>query len=373
MRQGAEISAMAAQRFARGAAVLRGLLLAALLTAPARADVVIAVAGPTAGREAERAESLMAAVRAVAAEINANGGVNGEPLAVDAADDGCVRGKAETTAGELAARKVALVLGHPCAPAALAAAAVYGKAPTLFIATATRHPALTKKRAGPTIFRIAGRDDRQGETAGRLLARANPKQRVAVVHDRSRYGRELAEAAVAAFKRERGGEPITAKIIGGDLDYKRTIAKVKDAQIVFFAGFPLEGGLIYSGLRDAGSQAEFIGSDSLATQEFATTFGARAKGVRVLVSASAAPGLDAVASVAAEDAARARAAVQVFAAAARRAESNDAVKVAAALAGGTFATVLGPIAFSDDGDARIPSFQLVEWQGEAWGPVSAAP
>ncbi|MFN0219904.1 MAG: branched-chain amino acid ABC transporter substrate-binding protein [Hyphomicrobium sp.] len=380
MGQGAKNIVSLTRLRPRGAVMLAALAIGGAMVDPARADLVIAVAGPVEGRDADRAATILTAVRDAAAILNAAGGANGETFAVESVDDGCARGKAADVAGELATRKVALVLGHPCTPAALAAADVYGKASILFIATATRHPALTAKRAGPTIFRIVGRDDRQGELAGRILARAAPKQRVAVVHDRSQYGRRLAEAAAAAFKRERGADPITATIIGGDLDYKRTVSKVKDAQIVFFAGFPLEGGLIYSGLRDAGSKAEFIGSDSLATEEFSMTFGERAKGVRVLVSSSAAAGLAAPAESssrddadAAQEAARARAAIEVFAAAARKAESNDPAKVAAALAAGTFVTALGPIGFTSEGDARIPSFQLVEWQGKAWGPASEAP
>ena len=275
---------------------------------------------------------------------------------------------------------MALVLGHACASAALAAADVYGKSSVLFIATVTRHPALTAKRAGPTIFRLSGRDDRQGELAGRLLARVHDGVRVAIIHDRTRYGSELATSAAAAFKRERGSEPIMATIIGGHKDYKLTIAKVKNAAIVFFAGFPLEGGLIYAGLRDSGSTAEFIGSDSLATQEFATTFGARAKGVRVLVSSAAAASLSNMADEpgfayadTVDDAARIGAAIEAFAAAARRASSNEAEKIAAALASGAFTTVLGPISFSESGDALIPSYQLVEWQGDGWGPAAEAP
>lgn len=356
--------------------------LAIAMPAPARADQLVIVAGPSDGREALRTETLANAAAEAIAAINAAGGVNGEHLTLQRVDDGCERVKAAAAASEVAARKPALILGHPCAPAALAAADVYGKAEMLFIATATRAPALTAKRAGPTIFRLAGRDDAQGETAGRLLARAAPGAAVAIVHDRSRYGRDLADGAAAAYKRERGAPPITATIIGGDKDYRLTIAKVKNAAIVFFAGFPLEGGLVYKSLRAAGSQAEFIGADSFATDEFATTFGTDAKGVRALVSSAAWPGLVPQPGASgptradadpAFEGLRIKAAVAVFAAAAAKAESNEPAKVAGELARGVFTSPLGPVSFSAEGDARIPSYQLVEWRGDEWSPPSAAP
>lgn len=342
--------------------------IGAACAAPARADLLIAVAGPLVGREADRTAGMFEAANKAAAALNAAGGVNGEALTVERVDDGCARQTAAAAAEKLIARKSALVLGHPCAPAALAAAAVYGKSATLYIATETRHPSLTENRAGPTIFRLAGRDDRQGEMAGRLLARAGADEAVAIVHDRTQYARALAEQSMAAFKRDRAATPITATIIGGDLDYKRTVAKIKNASIIFFAGFPLEGGLIYSALREAGSTAQFIGSDSLATEEFATTFGAAAKGVRVLASSAARPGVQALSRHRdeTEEAARVRASIEAYAAAAKVAQSNAPDKIATALGNGAFATSLGPISFAANGDALVPSYQLVEWLGDAW-------
>jgi branched-chain amino acid transport system substrate-binding protein len=360
-------------RNSRGRAAA-ALIAAALAVAaePVSAELLIAVAGPSQGRETDRAARLLEAARAAAAAANSAGGVNGESLVVEHFDDGCARDSATAAAESIVARKPALVLGHPCTAAALAAAEVYGRATALFVATATRHPALTDKRAGPTIFRLSGRDDRQGEVAARLLSRAAADEAVAVVHDRTRYARELAESAVAALKRERGVSPITATIIGGDLDYKRTVAKIKGAAIIFFAGFPLEGGLIYSALREVGSTAEFIGSDTLATEEFSTTFAASAKGVRVLASAAAPPDLSNVADETG-DALRTRAAVESFMAAAKAAQSSDPARIAAALAGGAYVTSFGPISFSAGGDANIPSFQLVEWRGDAWRGAMDAP
>ncbi len=150
---------------------------------PASAEIAIAIAGPATGREAPRAAAALAGARRAAANINAKGGINGEQIAVIAADDGCDAARAGALAAELSQQKVALVLGHPCTAAALAAAKVYGEKNVLFIATSTRHKALTTPRAGATIFRLAGRDDKQGEEAGRYLADAFKGKSIAAVHD----------------------------------------------------------------------------------------------------------------------------------------------------------------------------------------------
>jgi ABC-type branched-subunit amino acid transport system substrate-binding protein len=186
-------------------------------------------------------------------------------------DDGCDAAKAETVAKEIVAEKFDLVLGHPCPKAALAAAKVYGAAGIAYIATETRHPDLTAKRAGPSIFRLSGRDDAQGLDAARYLAAARGGKPIAIVHDRTQYAKAIAEQAAAALK-EKKIETVTATIVAGDKEYGKLVAKIKDAGAVFFAGFPLEAGFILQELRAAGSNAPFLATESVGTDEFVATF-----------------------------------------------------------------------------------------------------
>ena len=74
------------------------------------------------------------------------------------------------------------------------------------------HPQLTAKRAGPTIFRLAGRDDRQGVAAAHLIARDFKGQKVALVQDRTLYARSIFDQAMAELKDRNFPEPITAAI-----------------------------------------------------------------------------------------------------------------------------------------------------------------
>jgi branched-chain amino acid transport system substrate-binding protein len=57
--------------------------------------------------------------------------------------------------------------------------------------TAT-NPKLTEQGL-PTVFRMVGRDDRQGEEAASMIARRWPGARIAVLDDDSVYGKGLAE------------------------------------------------------------------------------------------------------------------------------------------------------------------------------------
>lgn len=351
-------------------------VLGCSLTCPsAHADgaIVIAVAGPASDRGASDTERIFAEARRAVDRINGAGGLIGRQVELVRADDGCDRAKAEGVARDLATKGVVLVLGHPCTNPALAAAVIYGQENILFIATETRHPSLTRKRAGATIFRLSGRDDQQGQAAGRILARAARDGPVAIIHDRTAYARALADAAEATVKAASGAAPITATIVGGDKDYPLVIKKVRQARAIFFAGFPMEAGFLFTALRGAGSDATFLGSDSLATTEFATTFAADAKGLRVLVApnaldAVAAQSADGVPSPNTDGASATAAAIEMVATAVTETHAVDGATLARALSSKPYATRLGPVHFNASGDCDLSGFDVLEWTGSAWAP-----
>jgi ABC-type branched-subunit amino acid transport system substrate-binding protein len=140
------------------------------------AEIVIPVAGPAVGQQAARVEAMRTGARKAADAFNAASGIKGERVRVECADDGCDAATAKALAEDLARTKVDLVLGHPCGAAGVAAAAVYGAAGTLFIATASRHASARRPPSAATVFTLAGRDDYQGVEAAEFLA-ANFKGR----------------------------------------------------------------------------------------------------------------------------------------------------------------------------------------------------
>jgi branched-chain amino acid transport system substrate-binding protein len=351
---------------------------APLSTSSARAgDLVIAVAGPSSGYNSALTGEIVSAAHEAAEKLNAAGGVNGETVKVEAIDDGCDAAKASEVANQLSARNVALVLGHPCTGAAMAAAKVYAAQSRLYIATASRYPGLTAPRLGETIFRLAGRDDRQGADAARHLMAAARGKPIAIVHDRTLYARTIAEAAAASLAKTSAASLITATLISGDKDYPLVTAKIKSAAAIFFAGYPLEAGLLIRQLRASGSTADVLLSDSNATPEFASTFGDVAKGVRVLLPRFARAPETAGKTANERDIAAQReltdTAISAFTTAAIGVKSNDAKAVSAALHSRALATPLGPLTFDASGDAARASFDVYTWMGSEWQADTQTP
>jgi len=208
-----------------------GVLLGAALALealPASAETVI-VAGPATGRLAATLPAMVSGARKAAA---------GAPIEIIDADDGCDAARAAGAARVIAAGRPALVIGHPCPGAAIAAARVYADAGVLFIALGVRHPALTDQRAGPTIFRLAGREDRQGRAAADALIALAPSGRIAIVQDRTAYARGLTAAITAALGERRITPPAVVPIVAGRRDYDAEVARLRASppDAVFFAG-----------------------------------------------------------------------------------------------------------------------------------------
>lgn len=345
--------------------------------------------GPAQGPQAAKTNAIEEGVRTAAAVLadptslaslgDAVGRSAPGTFEVTVKDDGCDAAKAEAVAKEIVAENFDLVLGHPCPKAALAAAKVYGAAGVTFIATETRHPDLTAKRAGPSIFRLCGRDDAQGLDAARSLLEGRRFKTIAVVHDRTLYAKTIAEQAEAALKAAKQ-EVVTATIIAGDKDYTKLIAKIKDAGAVFFAGFPMEAGFILQQLRAAGSTAVFLATETVATAEFTSTFPDLAKDVIALVPVSNLPfEPDRVTAVSATTAVRVynRARVATMGPFRDKAMERAAINaVIASLPAVKFDGLLfvdrltivplHEIAFDAAGNASLPSFALSRWREGKW-------
>lgn len=311
----------------------------------------IVVAGPATGRHAETLPAMMAGARRGAA---------GSELSIDEVDDGCDAARAAGAAREIVSNKPDLVIGHPCPAAAIAASRVYADAGVVFIALGVRHPELTDKRAGPTIFRLAGRDDLQGAAAASDLMAMAPSGRIAIVQDRTAYARGLTAAVTAAIAAAKGMPPVVVPIVAGRRDYDGELAKLSGLppDVIFFAGYPSEAAVVLRSLRKARLGAAVIASDANATDDFAKAAEGSLSQVKVMVRGAGSGGLD-------------------------PGDLDDAAERAVAIwraarGSGDPATIMNgdgsgrASPFDAKGDARVPSFVAVPLVAGRWSKSANA-
>ena len=341
------------------------LLILAVLIAevgPAGAAEAIVAAGlPLSGPQQTVGAAMRDALAEAVAALNAKGGVLGARLSLAVEDDGCSQASGLAAATKLAEARPAVVIGHSCSSAAIAAAPVYAAAGLILISPGARHPALTTRRAGPTIFRLAGRDDLQGEAAASWLVKEAPEGAIAIVHDRTAYARAAAKDTLDALAAAGRSGVTVIPITAGGKDYTALAAKLAElgTKALFFAGYPTEAGLIVAALDRTAPGIPVLGSDSIATPEFAAGFDPRASPVYALMPADGGAADPLIA--------RTRAALEAWALAAEAAGTLEAGRVADALARLDAPTAaLGPVSFSENGDARLASYAIAVRTRDGW-------
>jgi branched-chain amino acid transport system substrate-binding protein len=348
-------------------------LAALLLTAqPVLADILIGAAGPFSGPNAALGEQLKRGVQMAVDDINATGGLRGERLAVQFADDGCDPRKAVDVATGFVSAGVKAVIGHYCSGSSIPASKVYQKAGIVQISPASTHPKFTDE-GGWNVLRIAPRDDAQGDAAAALVLAKFPGERIAILSDQSPAATALAARFRAALTAKGTAPVIDDTYKPGSKDYSALAERLRTAgaDVVYLAGSYVEGGLIARELRDVGSSARIISGDQLVTDDFWNV--AKEAGDGTLMTFA----YDARKFPAARSAVEkfrqaefnpegftlyAYAAVQAWVHAAEGTGGTDSAKIAEWLrAGNRVNTVTGEVRFDSRGDLTDPRFAWFKW------------
>ena len=373
------------KRFIRPA-VLATILTVALAFGAGIANaqnIPIAVVGPITGSNAALGEQMTRGAKMAVADINAKGGVLGKKLDLILADDACDPKQAVAAANDVVGRKVVFVDGHYCSSSSIPASAVYNEAGVLQMTPASTNPALTDdaaKKGWNNVFRSCGRDDAQGAVAGKYLADHYKGKRVAIVHDKTAYGKGIADETMKAMNAAGLKETMYEAITQGDKDFSALVSKMKQSNIdaIYFGGYQTEGGLIVRQARDQGLTAQFIGADALVTEEFWKITGPAGEGTLMTFppdprKVSAAKAV--VDKFTAEGynpegyTLYTYAAIQAFAAAAEKAKSVKADDLSKALHSMTVQTMVGPLTWDKKGDIVDPKYVFYVWRDGKYAQI----
>ena len=149
------------------------------------------MASPMAGAQSWGGEQFERGAGMAVADLNARGGVLGQKIELIVGDDFCDPDQAVALARKLVSDGVVFVAGHLCSHSSIAAAKVYEEAKTLMISPASASAKLTDE-GGPNVFRVSGRDDRQGAMVGDYLAEHWADKEIAILDDGTTWGAGVA-------------------------------------------------------------------------------------------------------------------------------------------------------------------------------------
>jgi branched-chain amino acid transport system substrate-binding protein len=153
-------------------------------------------------------EPMKRAAQLAEEEINANGGINGRPLALVLRDDYGDADSAAFVAEDLYRSDVSAVVGHLLSGATLAASPIYngGDNPVVAISPSSSSPEITT--AGAYTFRVCPSDLAHGAVLARWARGRLGLRRGAVLYLNDEYGRGIRQKFVQEFTRL-GGELVS--------------------------------------------------------------------------------------------------------------------------------------------------------------------
>ena len=347
--------------------ILKAVLFVLILACPGKGfaaeSVDIVVAGPMVGTSNSVGIQYKVGVTAALGTLP-GGKLLDRPVVLKLHDDSCDPSIAEAVARQIVENPPAVVIGHSCSGATLAAAPIYAENSVLQITPASTNPKVTEMGI-ETIFRMIGRDDIQGEIAAQRIAGRHAGQRIGVLHFPGSYSTGLTRTAAATLA-ELGVTPVAVlEAKAREASYADKIDELvrNGVEVLYLVGGALDCGIFLRQARQMKAGFTVVSSDTLVSEVFLKTAGDAADGVpftfppEAVELGTADTAVDVIRAMGYEPVGYtllAYAATQVWIEGVRRAQSFDSEKVAEVLHREPMQTILGEVSFDGNGDIITP-------------------
>jgi branched-chain amino acid transport system substrate-binding protein len=357
------------------------LLAALAFSGAASAQIKMGVAGPITGPNAAFGAQLVNGTQQAVDDINKAGGILGQQITLEQGDDVSDPKQGVSVANKFVGDGVKFVVGHFNSGVTIPASDVYQENGVLFITPSATNPKVTDRQLWDA-FRTCGRDDQQGMLWAEYARDKLKGKKIAVVHDKTTYGKGLADAALDNMHKFGVKEVLYEGVNTGEKDYSAIVSKIKEsgADYLMWGGLHTEGGLIIRQMRDQGLKTVMISGDGITDNEFSQIGGPGVEGT--LMSFGPDPrnnpsAKDVVAEFKAKNfdpeayTLYSYAAVQIMKQAAEATKSLDPKKIAEYMhSGKTFHTVIGDIAYDKKGDRTSVDYVWYTWEKGPDGKIT---
>jgi len=350
-----------------------------------KGEVIVYVAAPLSGFQANGGQTVLGGVRLKAEQLNKEGGLLGHAIKVVGVDDESDSEVAVKVAEEIRAavktgKKTLGVIGHYNSGQTLAAMEIYKDLPLIVITPTASEVSLTQK-GYRNFFRVNANDAVQARVDAEFLVQKLGARRVAILHNDTEYGIGLREQMTKELTRLGAQVALTLQVAEGQDNYEKEVPQIKAAQpdAIFYAGYEIEAPYLRMDLVAAGVNVPMLASDGAFLAATIDEAEGKAEGMYV---SSFAPSPATVADaqwVKAYQQIEHRnpdtysingySAMSVLAEGVKQAKSLDTNQVGMALRRLAFNSLLGQIAYDDKGDLRNPSIYIFQVRNNAFAQV----
>lgn len=366
--------------------ILIGLLVLTILLLPAcgpskpKGEVVVYVAAPLSGFQANGGQTVLGGARLMAAQLNKAGGLLGYTVNVVGMDDESDSDVAVEVAEQIkadlqAGKKVIGVVGHYNSGQTLAAMEVYKDLPLIVITPTASEISITQK-GYTNFFRVNANDAVQARVDAEFLVSELGVRRVAVVYNDDPYGIGLGKL-MAKNLRNLGAEvPVALQVAVEQSSFTEEVKKIAEAHpdAIFYGGYEIEAPYLRAELVEAGITVPFLASDGAFLSATIDEAAGTAEGIYVSAfgpTPAQAVDRDWITEYQAVEyrnpdtySINGYSALAVLAEGVKKAGTvDDAARIADAIRGLDFDTPIGHIAYDAQGDLRAPQIYVFQVRG----------
>lgn len=342
------------------------------------ADIVLGGSAPMSGAQAEFGQSQIDGAQLYFDQLNEKGGLNGNKVVFRPLDD-----RADPRQGTLVAQQfcddsaVIGVIGHMNSGVTMPALDIYSECGMPQVVPAT-NPQLMRM-GFKTVVRPVANDFVQGALPAKYVTEKLGLKKAVLVHDKTVFGQGIAGVFKDNFESGGGSIAGTFGTNPEDVDFSALIASIKleNPDVVYMgAGMP-QLALFLKQMREQGLKSQFIGPDIGFTVDFIKQVGsASAEGALMTFQLPPYDSSPELKDFTERHKARfgrepgpyaslGFANAQVMAAAVEKAKSLDREGVLEQLHGVTVNTLLGPVAFDENGEnTTAPMYLYVVKDGK---------
>ena len=365
------------------------LLLAACGSPQPKGEVIVYVAAPLSGFQANGGQTVLGGAKLMAKQLNKAGGLLGYQVQVVGIDDESDSDVAVEVAEQIREAigrgdRVIGMIGHYNSGQTLAAMEIY-KDLSLVIITPTASEVSITQRGYRNFFRVNANDATQARVDAEFLVNTLGARRVAVVYNDDPYGQGLG-TLIADNLRDLGAQvPVEIQVAVEQSSFAEEVRRIAEANpdAIFYGGYEVEAPYLRAELVEAGITVPFLASDGAFLSATIDESGGAAEGIYVSAfapSPAAAVDRQWVREYQEVDyrnpdtySINGYSAMQVLAEGVKKANSFDAAEVAQAIRQLDFDALMGHISYDQDGDLKEQSIYIFQVQDGAFVQIHPEP
>ena len=365
------------------------LLLTACGPSKPKGEVIVYVAAPLSGFQANGGQTVLGGAKLMAEQLNKAGGLLGYRVQVVGIDDESDSDVAVEVAKQIREAieqgdRVIGMIGHYNSGQTLAAMETYKDLPIVVITPTASEVSITQ-RGYRNFFRVNANDATQARVDAEFLVNTLGAQRVAVVYNDDPYGQGLG-ALIADNLRDLGAQvPLELQVAVEQSSFAGQVKRIAEVNpdAIFYGGYEVEAPYLRAELVDAGITVPFLASDGAFLSATIDESGGAAEGIYVSAFAPS-PGAVVDKQWIKEYqevdyrnpdtySINGYSAMHVLSEGVRRAKSFDATKVAQAIRQLDFDTLVGHISYDQRGDLKEQNIYIFQVQDSAFVQIYPEP